>query len=102
MGKFSPAVAGTVTVDSEFPAAAAIAATGAAQAISITRASSTGAGNNVPVTTGTLPNTSATDQNAQQTAALQQAIENIGLTISVSEINDVQNNVQVQQQTASI
>ncbi|MHA2039913.1 MAG: hypothetical protein ACW98X_26150, partial [Promethearchaeota archaeon] len=92
----------TLPTPAAFPAAAAIVATGAAQAISITRASSSGAVNSVPTGTGVAPNTSAADQNAQQTAALQQAIENIGLTISVSEINDVQNNVQVQQQTASI
>ena len=72
----------TLPTPAAFPAAAAIVATGAAQAISITRASSSGAVNQVPTGTGVAPNTSAADQNAQQTAALQQAIENIGLTIS--------------------
>ncbi len=84
------------------PAALAVAATGAAQAIAISRADSSGSVSSVPVSAGTMPNTSAADQNAQQTQALEQAIASIGVSVSVSEINDVQNNVQVTESQASI
>jgi len=87
--------------------AAAVGAAGAAQVASIA-STSTGSSGGVtaPSPTGgtTQPqvNTNAIDQQVQQQEALIAATESIGLSISVTEINDVQNNVRASEQTATI
>ena len=86
------------------PAAAAVAASGAAQLVAINNSSSGGsvsapsggASNNPTI------NTSPQDQAFQQQQALEAALDNLGLTVSVTEINDAQNAVQVADSTATI
>ena len=95
----------TLPYPAAVPAAIAVAATGAAQALAITSASPSGGAidTSLPSTGGTTtPNTSAADQALAEQAALESAIANLGLTVSVTEINDAQNNVQVTQQTSTI
>jgi len=87
--------------------AAAVGAAGAAQVASIA-STSTGSSGGVtaPSPTGgtTQPqvNTNAIDQQVQQQEALIAATESIGLSISVTEINDVQRQVSTSEQTATI
>lgn len=47
-------------------------------------------------------NTNAIDQQLSQQEALIQATNNIGMTVSVTEINEVQSNVALSEQTATI
>lgn len=93
----------TLPTPAAFPAAASIAATGGAQIGTI---ASAGASSSVsaPTTTtpATAPSTTPIDNSIAEQQALENAIANIGLSVSVTEINDVQNNVQVTQQTATI
>ena len=87
--------------------AAAVGAAGAAQIASIvaTTPGSSG-GTTAPVTAqGTAQqqaNTNAIDQQLAQQEALIQATNNIGMTVSVTEINEVQSNVALSEQTATI
>ena len=88
-------------------AAAATVASGAAQIASISSAGSSSTPSPVtPSTAGyngtATANTSEADQSLAQQAALEGAIANLGLTVSVTEINDAQNNVQVTQDTSTI
>jgi len=87
------------------PAAATVAASGVAQLVAINNSSSggspstpsgAGASNNPTI------NTSPQDQAFQQQQALTAALDNLGLTVSVTEINDAQNAVQVADSTATI
>ena len=88
------------------PAAAGIAVKGATQIAAIKAASSGGGGGAGDVSGGALsqqgPDTSRIDDQIAQQEALQAAISNLGLTVSVTEINDVQNSVQVSEQTSQI
>ena len=87
--------------------AAAVGVAGAAQIASIvaTTPGSSG-GTTTPVTAqGTAQqqaNTNAIDQQLSQQEALIQATNNIGMTVSVTEINEVQSNVALSEQTATI
>ena len=89
------------------PAAAGIAIKGAAQIATIKAAKpgsgDTGSGD---IGGGALsqetPDTSRIDDQIAQQEALQAAISNLGLTVSVTEINEVQNSVQVSEQTSQI
>ena len=94
----------TLPYPAAVPAAIAVAATGAAQALAITSTSNGGGSIDASLPSGdtTTPNTSAADQALAEQAALETAIANLGLTVSVTEINDAQNNVQVTQQTSQI
>ncbi|MHC4379270.1 MAG: hypothetical protein ACYS26_21940, partial [Planctomycetota bacterium] len=95
----------TLPYPAAIPAAISVAATGAAQAIAITSSSPSGGSidTSLPSSTGTAtPDTSAADQALAEQAALESAIANLGLTVSVTEINDAQNNVQVTQDTSTI
>ena len=95
----------TLPYPAAIPAALSIAATGAAQAIAITSTSPSGGAvdTSLPSSTSTTTaNTSSADQALAEQAALEGAIANLGLTVSVTEINDAQNNVQVTQDTSTI
>ncbi len=88
-------------------AAAATVASGAAQIAAISSADSSSTPSAVtPSTAGyngtATANTSAADQSLAEQAALEGAIANLGLTVSVTEINDAQNNVQATQDTSTI
>lgn len=88
-----------------YATAASVAAIGTAQALAITSSSQSSAPtppSTPPETNTTTPNTSSADQALAQQQALETAIANLGLTVSVTEINDAQNNVQVTQQTSQI
>ena len=64
-----------------------------------------GASTQVPDTapsTNDTASTSNVNQQISQEEALRQALANIGVTVSVSEINDTQNQVQVAEQQATI
>ena len=63
---------------------------------SATSVASGGGGSNNDV------NTSAVDQELAQQEALTQAISNLGLSVSVNEINDAQRNVSISQATSTI
>ena len=97
----------TLPTPAAIPASIKIGATGLAQAAAIRSAG--GGGGNVSLpsdsitnTSGTNPNTTNIDNSISEREALENAIANLGLTVSVTEINDVQNQVQVTQQTATI
>jgi hypothetical protein len=95
----------TLPYPAAIPAAISVAATGAAQALAITSASPGGGSIDTTLPSGdttTTPNTSSADQALAEQAALETAIANLGLTVSVTEINDAQNNVQVTQDTSTI
>lgn len=96
----------TLPYPAAIPAAIAVAATGAAQALAITSASLGGGGANTSApslpNTNTQPNTSNADNQLLQQQALENAIANLGLTISVTEINNAQSNVALSESTASI
>ena len=87
--------------------AGAVAIKGAAQVTAIRNASAGGGTSGVgsaPAlnTSVETPQTQAIDQQAIQQQALENAIGNLGLTVSVTEINDVQNNVKVSEQISEI
>jgi len=89
------------------PAAAGIAIKGATQIAAIKAASNGGGGGGTgDISGGALsqqgPDTTQIDQQIAQQEALQAAIANLGLTVSVTEINEVQNSVQVSEQTSQI
>jgi len=89
------------------PAAAGIAVKGATQIAAIKAASNGGGGGGTgDISGGALsqegPDTSRIDDQIAQQEALQAAIANLGLTVSVTEINEVQNAVQVSEQTSQI
>jgi hypothetical protein len=89
------------------PAAAGIAVKGATQIAAIKAASNGGGGGGTgDISGGALsqqaPDTTQIDQQIAQQEALQAAISNLGLTVSVTEINEVQNAVQVSEQTSQI
>ena len=89
------------------PAAAGIAVKGATQIAAIKAASNGGGGGGTgDISGGALsqqaPDTTQIDQQIAQQEALQAAIANLGLTVSVTEINEVQNAVQVSEQTSQI
>jgi hypothetical protein len=93
----------TLPTPAAFGAAATIAATGGTQVATITSAGGTSSSPTAPnVNSGTTPNTTNIDNSIAEREALENAISNLGLTVSVTEINDVQNQVQVTQQTATI
>lgn len=89
------------------PAAAGIAIKGATQIATI-KAATPGSGDSGSgdIGSGALsqetPDTSRIDDQISQQEALQAAIANLGLTVSVTEINEVQNAVQVSEQTSQI
>tara|TARA_R110001632_G_scaffold27493_1_gene73745 strand:+ start:8057 stop:10258 length:2202 start_codon:yes stop_codon:yes gene_type:complete len=90
--------------------ATAVGVSGAAGILNITNSSSGSGGNSAPLTPsggGTpqnevLADTSGADAAASQTAALENAIANLGLTVSVTEINDAQNNVSLSETNSQI
>ena len=89
--------------------ALAVGAAGAVQVakiMSTTPGSSSGGGGGGSVSTqSTAPpqaNTNAIDQQLAQQQALIEATNNIGMTVSVTEINEVQSNVALSEQTATI
>ncbi len=90
------------------PQAVAIGVKGAAQVAAIQNAkpSDGGGGGTGDISGGALsqqaPDTSRIDDQIAQQEALQAAISNLGLTVSVTEINEVQNAVQVSEQTSQI
>ena len=89
------------------PAAAVVAATGVTQALAITNASLSGGGSvsgppSLPNANSQQPNTTNADNQLLQQQALENAIANLGLTISVTEINNAQSNVALSESTASI
>jgi len=87
------------------PAAATVAASGAAQLVAINNSSSGGsvsAPSGGGASSNPTINTSPQDQAFQQQQALTAALDNLGLTVSVTEINDAQSAVQVADQTATI
>ena len=49
-----------------------------------------------------IPPTAAADAAAAQSTALSNAISNLGLTVSVTEINEAQSNVQVSEDNSTI
>jgi hypothetical protein len=99
----------TLPYPAAIPAAASIAITGAAQLATIASQSSDGGGGSITAPTGTsvtgetqTVDTNQIDQAADQQQALENAIANLGLTVSVSEINDVQNSVSVSEDNSQI
>ena len=99
----------TLPYPAAIPAAASIAITGAAQLATIASQSSDGGGGSItppPGTSETNDNqtvdTNQIDQAADQQQALENAIANLGLTVSVTEINDVQNSVSVSEDNSQI
>ena len=90
------------------PAAAGIAIKGATQIATIKAANENGGGGGGTGDIGggalsqETPDTSRIDDQIAQQEALQAAIANLGLTVSVTEINEVQNAVQVSEQTSQI
>ena len=87
--------------------AASVATAGAVQIASIAATTpGSGGGTTAPVTAqGTAQqqaNTNAIDQQLSQQEALINATNNIGLRVSVTEINEVQNNVAISEETATI
>jgi len=90
--------------------ATAVGVSGAAGILNITNSSSGSGGNSAPPTpsgggtpqTEVLADTSGADAAANQTAALENAIANLGLTVSVTEINDAQNNVSLSETNSQI
>jgi len=87
------------------PAAAVVAATGVTQIAAINNSESgnvSGTSATVPTTNTPTADTSQADTSANQQAALSDAISNLGLTVSVSEINDAQSNVQVSEDNSTI
>ena len=94
------------------PAAIGVAATGAAQIVNIKNASSSSSGNSGIDTGGAsalgesasnvTADTSGADAAGAQVTALSDAISNLGLTVSVTEINDAQSNVQVSEDNSTI
>jgi len=90
-------------------AAAGVAITGAAQLVNIKNAGSGGGGDiggisgpTSPSTTEPQADTSGADAVGAQQAALADAISNLGLSISVTEINEAQSNVQVSEDNSTI
>ena len=99
----------TLPYPAAIPAAASIAITGAAQLATIASQSSDGGGGSITAPTGTsvtgetqTVDTNQIDQAADQQQALENAIANLGLTVSVTEINDVQNSVSVSEDNSQI
>jgi len=87
------------------PAAAVVAATGVTQIAAINNSESgnvSGTSATVPTTNTPTADTSQADTSANQQAALSDAISNLGLTVSVTEINDAQSNVQVAEDNSTI
>ena len=90
------------------PAAAGIAVKGATQIATIKAANENGGGSGGTGDIGggalsqETPDTSRIDDQIAQQEALQAAISNLDLTVSVTEINEVQNAVQVSEQTSQI
>ena len=93
--------------------AASIAATGVAQLLTIKNSDGgSGAGGGIDTGGGigggetpqneVLADTSGADAAAGATAALENAIANLGLTVSVTEINDAQNNVSLSETNSQI
>ena len=90
--------------------ATAVGVSGAAGILNITNSSSGSGGNSSPTPPsggGTpqnevLADTSGADAAASQTAALENAIANLGLTVSVTEINNAQNNVSLSETNSQI
>ena len=95
----------TLPYPAAVPAAIQVAATGAAQLATI---AASGSGGSVSTPNATLPenntqpNTTNADNQLLQQQALENAIANLGLTISVTEINNAQSNVALSESTASI
>jgi len=90
-------------------AAAGVAITGATQLVNIKNAGSGGGGDiggisgpTTPSTTEPQADTSGADAAGAQQAALADAISNLGLSISVTEINEAQSNVQVSEDNSTI
>jgi hypothetical protein len=89
--------------------AAAVGASGAAGILNITNSSSGGGGSTPTVPSDNTggnneitADTSGADAAANQTAALENAISNLGLTVSVTEINEAQSNVELSEVNSSI
>ena len=90
-----------------FVTAGAVAAAGAVQVANIARTTPSTGGNisvGATPTTTTQPqaDTSAADNAAIQQAALEAGIAAIGISVSVTEINDAQNNVSVAESNSTI
>ena len=66
------------------------------------RAETTPTNSNTQGTAQQQANTNAIDQQLAQQQALIEATNNIGMTVSVTEINEVQSNVALSEQTATI
>ena len=99
----------TLPFPAAVPAALSIGATGAAQLLTIKNSDSgTGSIGGIDTGGGTTPtnevtaDTSGADAAAGATAALENAIANLGLTVSVTEINDAQNNVSLSETNSQI
>ena len=86
--------------------AAAVGASGAAGLINIANSSSGGGSVQTPTTptasSTPIADTSQADNALSQQSALEDAISNLGLTVSVTEINDAQNNVQLSEANSTI
>ena len=81
-------------------------ASGAAGLINIANSSSGGGSVQTPTTptasSTPIADTSQADNALSQQSALEDAISNLGLTVSVTEINDAQNNVQLSEANSTI
>jgi hypothetical protein len=92
-----------------FIQAGAVAITGAAQLINVSRGSKGGGATSSPspsssgnLTSEPIADTSSADKAATQQEALENAIAGLGLTVSVTEINDAQSNVEVSEEGSQI
>jgi len=88
--------------------AAAVGISGASSLASIANSSSGGGASAPSVPSGgggsstPIADTSQADNALSQQSALEDAISNLGLTVSVTEINDAQNNVQLSEANSTI
>jgi hypothetical protein len=89
--------------------AAAVGASGAAGLANIASSSSGSGGGSAPTPSGggstpaqPLADTSAADNSLAQSEALEAAIANLGVSVSVTEINDAQSNVLVSEENSTI
>ena len=99
----------TLPPPASFIQAAAVGVSGAAGLANIAGSSSGGGSVSTPSvgggtteTTQPIADTSAADNSLAQSEALEAAIANLGVSVSVTEINDAQSNVQVSEENSTI